>query len=221
MMPTVDASNNSRKRNIILAIGAIFIVIIVAIVVVFGLYLWKKNTLAIQVKSDLNKISVNMKSEYSKSGSFSVSVLTTDNINSKITGGVSFDGASYCFSGVSVSDKSVAFHIDSAGDGLVKSGTCAVESNVLKPAIPGGVAITFTTPYSINMSWNAATYADSYVMQCSTNNDFNVDLKTSKSTGNIGVCEKLKSKTSYFCRIKAVNKKGDSNWSMVIKASTN
>ena len=224
MPPNFPANDKSKLvHNLKVAGISLLIVIVTMAAVVGGLYWWGKYSTVSQVKDELKKAVLVMESKYNETGAYPASA--TDTIassNNKVVlnGSSSFDGTTYCISGISSSDKSVAFHVDStkASQGP-QSGTCETRSDLPVPPAPGGLAVAFANSDGVKVTWNATLYAKSYNMQCSTDSSFSNPI-TIDATDNSGMCEKLKTKTTYYCRVKATNSVGDSAWSATLQTST-
>jgi len=213
------ANGYQKNEKVIAAIIAVVTVVVVATVVVAVLYFWHKNDLTTQVKNDLNKVVASMESNHSKLGAYPSVIPTINDKNVQLSGDISFDGTSYCINGISKSDKSISFYIESKYSSIIKSGTCTTGSDIPAPSIPGGLATAFITISSVNLIWDSTPYATSYTMQCSTDNQFKSNITSIKTTIAAGVCKKLQANTTYYCRVKATNKKGDSAWSTIIIAT--
>ncbi|HZJ34725.1 MAG TPA: fibronectin type III domain-containing protein [Candidatus Angelobacter sp.] len=220
MPPNLQTTSKSKlKRNLIIAIISL---LIVAIVVV-GLYLWGRNPAVSLVKDELNKAVSAMESKRSETGAYPATItniiaLASDRV--KLSGSSSFDGTTYCITGTSSSDKSVVFHVDStkASQGI-QSGTCETSSDLSIPSTPGGLAVAFADSTGVKVTWDVTLYATSYTMQCSTDSDFSNPI-TTDVTDTTGMCEKLETNTTYYCRVKATNTVGDSAWSAILKTDT-
>lgn len=224
--PTLSPIAPKKKwiRIIVIGIVSLLVIAIVITAIIVGFNLWHQNSTTSQVKDELNKAVSAMESKRNETGAYPASI--TDTIassNDKVTlnGSSSFDGTAYCITGTSSSDKLVVFHVDStkAPQGP-QSGTCETRSDLPAPSAPGGLAVAFANSNGVKVTWDAALYANSYTMQCSTDSSFSNPI-TTNVTDNAGMCEKLKSETTYYCRVKATNKTGDGNWSVVLKTKTN
>lgn len=224
MPPNFPANDKSKLvHNLKVAGISLLVVVITMAVVVGGLYWWGKYHTVSQVKDELKKAVLVMESKYNETGAYPASI--TDTIASSndkvvLSGSSSFDGTTYCISGISSSDKSVVLHVDStkASQGP-QSGTCETRSDLPVSPAPGGLAVAFASSDGIKVTWNATLYAKSYSIQCSTDNSFSNPI-TTDVTDNSGMCENLKPNTTYYCRVKATNSVGDSAWSATLQAST-
>jgi Tfp pilus assembly protein PilE len=220
MPPITKIDNNNQIKHIIMTIiVAVVTVIIIASVVVVGLYFWHKNTLISQVKNDLNKVALVMESNHTKTGAYPASIPDINTKNSKLSGGSSFDGTTYCVSGVSSTDKTIIFHINSTSPNSPQSGNCVTGSDIPIPSMPGNLAVAFATTSNIKLTWNTTPYAANYTLQCATDDQF-ISSVSVKVTTTYGLCNKLQSGIIYYCRVMATNKKGNSDWSEIVRIST-
>ena len=224
MPPNFPANDkNKRVHNLKVAGISLLAVIVIMAAVVGGLYLLGKNLAISQVKDELNKAVSVMASKYNETGAYPASVtniIASSSDRVTLNGSSSFDGITYCISGISSSDKSVVFHVDSTKVSQgPQPGTCETRSDLPVPPAPGGLAVAFANSDGVKVTWNATLYANSYKMQCSTDSSFSnpitIDVKD-----NTGMCEKLKTNTTYYCRVKATNSVGDSVWSATLETST-
>jgi len=224
-MPPITSTPTKKitKRTIKLAaIGLVTLALIVAAVIA-GMYFIQKSIAAANVKDELNKIIPVLESKRQQTGAYPSTisdVLSTADSKVKLTGSTSFDGTSYCVTGINVSDKTAEFYIDSTKkDQGPVSGSCENRADLPVPLAVGGLAIAFSTSTDVKLTWNATSYATSYTLQCSDNSNFTTPVTVTVNE-NSGTCEKLKPNTSYFCRVKATNKVGDGSWSAVLKINT-
>jgi hypothetical protein len=216
-------TNIIKNPKVVLVAGVAAALIIVATLVVAGLYLVKQNTSASLVKEELNKVVSVMKDEKGKNGGYPASIDGLLSVSDKVelTGGGSFDGLSYCVAATSASDDSIVFHVDSTKSvSDILNGDCESGSDVSVPSAPSGIAVAFASSDSIKLTWNKTAFATSYSLQCSVNKEFS-NPTTVDSTNNEGVCTGLKPGTAYFYKVKAVNSAGASVWSMTSSYKTN
>jgi hypothetical protein len=224
MPPNFPAtSKNKPRRTLMIVVISIVIVIVITIAVVAGFYFWQKNTIIAQVKDELNKIVPAMESKRSETGAYPAvvtDVLASSNSNVKLSGGSSFDGTTYCVTGISTTDRLIIFHIDSAKSAQGPlAGSCETGANIPVPSIPGGLAIAFASSVAIKVTWNSSPHAINYTLQCSTDSNFSNPIAT-KVTDTTGTCENLKPNTTYYYRVKATNNTGDSAWSSLQRMKT-
>lgn len=224
-MPPITPTPTSKisKRTVKLAlIGLVSLAIVVAAIFAALYFIQKSNNINV-VKEDLNKAVASMESKKQQTGAYPSTisdVLSAARENVKLTGSSSFDGTSFCLTGINNSDKSAEFYVDSSKrDAGPISGSCDNRSDLPAPAAPGGLATVFAVSNDIKLSWNTTTYATEYTVQCSADSNFTTPV-TVKVNESSATCEKLKPNTTYYCRVKAANKSGDGNWSAVLKTST-
>lgn len=220
MPPTFPSSIQNKSKNykkvLIIVVVVLAVVTVAALTVIF---LSSLNSKSSQVKKELERIVSFMDSKRQETGGYPVSITSLDG-NVKITGGGSFDGTSYCVSGVNKSDASVAYFVDSsASTRNPQKGSCAESSSLTIPSIPGGLAVAFVTSKEIKVSWMTSPRAKEYVLECSLNKDFSDNLSISTSD-TFGICSDLKPHKLYYYRVKSTNQVGDSDWSAVQKIST-
>jgi len=220
---TSTLTNKISKRTVKLALIGLVSLAIIVIAIFAVLYFVQKSNAINVVKEDLNKAVASMESKKLQTGAYPSTisdVLSAASGNVTLTGSSSFDGTSFCITGINSSDKSAEFYVDSSKrEAGPISGSCDNRSDLPAPAAPGGLATVFSVSTDIKLSWNATTYATEYTVQCSADSNFTTPV-TVKVNENSATCEKLKPNTGYFCRDKASNKAGDGNWSAVLKTST-
>lgn len=88
---------------------------------------WRKSTLADQVKSDLNGAVSAMENARAFNNAYPVALPTTMVASNGVSlSGGSIDGKSYCVDGVSVTNPTITYYVDStSGDQGAQQGTCA------------------------------------------------------------------------------------------------
>jgi type II secretory pathway pseudopilin PulG len=225
MQPITNGNVKSQlRRNLSVAIIGVVLVAIISVVTIIGLSFWQKNTITSQVKNDLNKVVSAMATKKSSTGAYPntiADVLNLSGENVELSGGSSFDGTTYCIAGTSKSDKSIVFHVDSTNTNkgpLV--GTCTTGSDISTPLAPGNIAVAFASSSEIKLTWDASLYATNYKLQCAIDSQFTTVASSTDVTNAAGLCNNLKSNMAYYCRVKAVNKKGSSDWSTAVRMST-
>jgi hypothetical protein len=161
-----------------------------------------------------------MELNHTKTGAYPASIPDINTKNSKLSGGSSFDGTTYCINGVSSTDKTIVFHINSTSPNSPQSGNCVAGSDAPVPSMPGNLAIAFATISDIKLTWNISLYATAYQLQCAVDNKFTKVESDKNVTNTAGVCENLKPNTIYYCRVRATNKKSHSPWSVSASMTT-
>lgn len=218
----IQQPRNYKKLLIILISVVAFL--LVAGGVVFALYLINHQKLIDEVKTELGKVPSVMESAKKGSGGYPASIssnLLPGTSRVSLAGQGSFDGVSYCVTGVSKVDKSIVYHIDSSSSsGVATVGSCADAVDLPQPSIPAELAIGSVGPDQIDATWAKSLYASSYVLECSPNVDFSAPVthKTFKDT--TGACQGLKSSTLYYIHVKSGNSSKGSKWSSAITAKT-
>ncbi len=210
-----------QKRTVIAITVSILTVAVVAFLVVIALSAWYKNSLASEVKLDLQNIADVMEKSRVGGNGYLVEIPNNHNTEKVSTSGSSsFDGKSYCVTGVSKNDKSIVFHIGSNKSAKTpQSGSCIDDSKNVNPIVPASVAATAGVD-TISVTWLPSLYATGYTLQCATDIQFSKNLSTKNNTTAKSSCDKLQPNTEYFYRVRSTNPSGQSVWSLAGKLST-
>jgi hypothetical protein len=209
-------------KRIAIIVGSM---LLIAGITAGGLYLWHRQVLINEVKTELKKVPDLMNTARKKDGVYPTTI-TAKQLppQTKVTfvGLGSFDGTIYCVTGTSKQDSSIVYYIDSSNkskDPL--PGSCTNAPNLPKPLVPHELAVGSTAVDQIYLSWSSATYAGSYTVECSTNAGFTGSVASRTFQALTGACEGLNSSTLYYIRVRANNTSTAGDWSPSIQATTN
>ncbi len=214
-----------NHKKLIVIIVSIVVFLVMASGVVLALYLINHQKLIDEVKTELSKVPSVMDNAKKTNGGYPATISSTllpSTSQVSLTGQGSFDGVSYCVTGISKVDKSIVYHIDSSStSGIATVGSCAGAADLPQPAVPAELAIGSVGADQIDATWASSLYASSYVLECSPNADFSGPLTDKTVSRTVGACQGLKSSTLYYVRVKAGNSSKGSKWSSPITAKTN
>lgn len=201
------------------------IVVIAIIAVLTGIAIlsygaWRKSALEAQVKSDLNAAAGEMESVRNFGEGYPSNASPTE--NTIFTGGGSGDGDTYCIDGISIHDDSIRFYIDSTIAATIgaQPGSCADRTDVPLPEAPENLALVESTQTSLTLSWNSASYASSYTLQCATDLAYIINSASVTVTGTGGTVSSLIPLTTYYCHVRALNGVGQSDWTNSVTVNT-
>jgi prepilin-type N-terminal cleavage/methylation domain-containing protein len=207
--------------TIIELIVVIAVIAILATISIVGYGAWRNQTSATQVKNDLTNVASAMENARTFGSAYPTTIPTTVTASNNVVlvGGGSVDGKSYCVDGTTTLNSSIMYYVDSISKGP-QQGTCIGRITVPIPDIPTGLAILSATGTLITLSWNPASYAASYTVQCATDPAYVVGLQSTTTAGLTASFSSLAQVTTYNCRIKATNAVGESAWSVTINSNT-
>ncbi|HEY8992520.1 MAG TPA: fibronectin type III domain-containing protein [Candidatus Microsaccharimonas sp.] len=146
------------------------------------------------------------------------SIKSSDKV--KIEVSISTSGTSYCMAATSIGNAKIVYHMNEKTPAdAPEKGTC-VDTVTVAPSAPGDVAVASTGSTDITLEWSASPYAASYNLQCAQDDSFINGLKLQSVSGTSATVSGLSGDTAYTCRVAAVNKVGQSDWSLVVTAQT-
>jgi prepilin-type N-terminal cleavage/methylation domain-containing protein len=121
----------------LLVVIAVIGIIVTISVVSYGA--WKKDTIATQVKSDLNAVITAMESYRTFNNQYPVTVPSTVTPSSGVSfSGGSSDGVTYCVAATTTSDSTLQYYVDSSSAALgAQAGTCSITCPVGFIVVPG------------------------------------------------------------------------------------
>lgn len=200
------------------------IVVIAVIGILAGIVLvsygaWRTSVATSSVKSDLQHAASAMESNRTFNNAYPVIIPTNFTPSSGNTILLTLpDTQSFCIDGTTTQSASIQYYIDNltqANGATV--GTCASRTSL---PVPGVVAnVTFTTGATqIVVNWTLASpnYASQYLVQCALDPGFITGLIQQTALGGTTTTSTLNganATTTYYCRVRAVNANGQSDWS--------
>lgn len=222
MLITQTENKTKSGFTIVELLIVIAVIGVLATITVVGYGSWKRSAMTAVVKSDLNNVASAMEDYRNFNNGYPTTLPTTFSASEGVTLTMYAGGTatSYCIDGVSTEDPTIEFYIASeTKDQGALEGTCGPSQGI--PSVPTGLVVTSSTSTSVILSWTASTnYPLSYTAQCASDAAFIFDLRTSESpvaTTSIG---NLTPNTTIYCRVKALNNSGNSDWTATISSAT-
>jgi prepilin-type N-terminal cleavage/methylation domain-containing protein len=200
------------------------IVVIAVIGILAGIVLmsygsWRTSVATSSLKSDLVHAASAMESNRTFSNSYSTTIPTTFTASSGNTINVTTDTKSFCLDGTSTNSASIQYYIDNLTQTTgATSGTCIGRTSLPIPTIVTNVTFTTGTT-TIVVSWTLASpnnYATQYLVQCSVDPGFISGLIQQTNSSGTATTQTLtgaNSSSTYYCRVRAINNNGQSDWS--------
>jgi hypothetical protein len=146
------------------------------------------------------------------------SIKSSDKVKIEVT--ISTSGTAYCMAATSLGNTKIKYHMnDKTAVDAPQKGSC-VDDATVAPSTPGDVAVASTSATGITLEWSASPYAATYSVQCAQDDSFINGLKLQSASETSITVNGLSSNTAYNCRVAAVNKVGQSAWSLVVTAQT-
>jgi beta-mannanase len=123
---------------------------------------------------------------------------------------------------VSLSRGAVAIALATAAVLALTISASSALAGTPRPAAPSGLTVTVTSDSRINLAWtDSATNERSYTVERSKTGVTFSKLKTGLAANSTSYSDRgLTASTTYYYRVKAVNRKGSSAYSNVAKATT-
>jgi prepilin-type N-terminal cleavage/methylation domain-containing protein len=205
--------------TIVELIVVIAVIAILASVVLASYGSWRTSVATNSLKSDLEHAASAMESSRTFNNAYPVTLPTTFSPSANNTVILtSPDTKSFCLDGTTTQSGSIKYYIDNLTQvSGATSGTCAARTTL---PVPGSVAnVTFTTgSVNITVSWALASpnYATQYLVQCSLDPGFITGLLQVTANGATVTSATLNGAnavTTYYCRVRAANTNGQSDWS--------
>jgi len=212
----------SSAFTIVELIVVIAVIGILATISIISYNGWRTNTVTNQLKSDLTNAAAAMERDRSFGEGYPTALPSNFNPSEGVTISYSAgDARSYCLDGV-VAGTSIALYIDNqTSSSGPQEGTCSGRPVTTPPATSPTLTRGTQSNVSIAFTWTAVTGASTYNLQCSTDDAFVGGIvQNTAFTGTSGTLTGLSPSTGYFCRIKAVNSYGSSNWSSTVTGTT-
>lgn len=224
MEPTVISPIIQPKRSIIpkLIIGLIVLLIVVGVGILLFFQVQHMNRES-DVKNELVKQN-KILSASEKNGLFAKTLPDTIRSTKKVTISVivSGPGDNYCIEGSNKEDDSIVYHMDKKTDKTApQKGGCSQNTEAtVPPTRPDTLTVNTVTATGVVLEWKAALYAATYSVQCAKTTVFIDGLVLASFDSAQGTVTGLSENTDYFCRVAAVNKLGQSEWSNTVTIHT-
>lgn len=210
------------------------IVVIAVIGILAGIVLvsygsWHTTVATSSLKSDLEHAASAMESARSftnGSSGYPLAIPSTFTASANNTLTLTFpDTKSFCIDGTTTTATSVLYYIDNVTQANGASpGTCSTRASL---PVPGVVtAVTFTGgSLQIVVNWTLASpnYATQYLAQCALDPGFITGLIENTISGGSSTMATMtgaSAATTYYCRVRAVNGNGQSDWSAIVTGNT-
>lgn len=221
-------SINRDGFTIVELLVVIAVIAILATVITVSYGSWRTSIMQTAVRSDITAAAAALDSARSTNNGYPLAIPTSYSQSDSSTVTLSSVSAStYCLDGVANSSPTTVYYLDSraASEGP-KEGTCSTRPNLAPPAIPASVTIAASTGTSATVNWPYVVDATSYTLECAADAAYIYGPKeitvTTSAPGTIsGIVSDLTPSSSYFCRVKATNSKGTSQWSGSGTVATN
>lgn len=217
-----QAFTKKTAFTIVELIVVIAVIGILATISVISYGGWRTSTATNQLKSDLTNAAAAMERDRSFGEGYPTALPSNFNPSEGVTISYSTgDARSYCLDGV-VAGTSIALYIDNqTSSSGPQEGTCSGRPVTTPPATSPTLTRGTQSNVSIAFTWTAVTGASTYTLQCSTDDAFVSGMvENTAFSGTSGTLTGLSPSTGYFCRIKAVNSYGSSNWSSTVTGTT-
>ncbi len=134
---------------------------------------------------------------------------------------VAQDRKTYCIEASSMNTTdAINFHMDGATPELEPSAGLCGENAQNTPERVMGLTVASNSASAVSLTWKTIPDAYEYLLQCSATDSYTVIASSAKVSDIKGVVENLKVTDEYYCRVAAINSKGQGEWSESIKAET-
>jgi prepilin-type N-terminal cleavage/methylation domain-containing protein len=206
--------------TIVELIVVISVIAILASIILVSYGAWRTSTATSSLKSDLEHAASQTESYRTFNSTYPVPftlINFTPSANNTITP-TYLDSKSFCLDGTTTISASVKYYIDNLTQANgATSGTCATRASLPIPGVVTSVAFT-TGSTQISVSWSLAVpnYATQYLAQCALDPAFITGLLQATVTGATTTSASLSDAnpvTTYYCRVRALNTNGQSDWS--------
>jgi len=205
--------------TIVELIVVISVIGILAGIVLVSYGAWRTSVATSSLKSDLVNAASTMESNRTFDNKYPLTIPSTFSASSGNTITLTVpDTKSYCLDGTTTQSTSILYYIDntiqSSGPA---TGTCATRVTVAVPSSVSNILFTAGST-SIEVNWTLASpnYANEYLVQCALDPGFITGLIQNTALGATTTSTTLSganSTTTYYCRVRAMNANGQSNWS--------
>lgn len=219
----VVSSSSGRRVGGFTVVELIIVVAVIAIlatIVVVSYGSWRTGINRSVVRSDLIAAATAMENARNEDGAYPTTVPSSFSPSSNVVIAVSSATASaFCLNGTYPTTPSIQYYTDEKiKTGEPKTGTCASRTVANKPNILTNVTNVMASATQIQVQWSLASpnYASSYEVECAQDAAYITQIIKSTASGGTAtssIVSGAESGASYFCRVRAVNANGKSEWS--------
>jgi len=207
------------------------IVVITVIGILAGIVLisygaWRTSVATASLKSDLEHVGSAMESSRSFNNAYPTTIPTSFTPSSGNTITLTLpDAKSYCIDGTMTQSSSIKYYIDNLTQANGASvGTCATRTALPTPGAVTNVAFTAGST-TIVVTWTLASpnYANQYLVECAYDPGFITGLIQQTTLDGITTTMTMTgatASTTYYCRVRATNANGQSDWSSMSTGNT-
>lgn len=217
-------SNSSGRRvggfTVVELIIVVAVIAILATIVVVSYGAWRTGINKSVVRSDLIAAATAMENARNQDGAYPTVVPATFSPSSNVV--ITVVGATdkvFCLNGTYSTAPTIQYYTDETiKSAEPKTGTCASRVVANKPSILSNVTNVMANATQVRVQWSLASpnYATSYEIECAQDAAFITQLikgSASTATATSALVSGADSNASYFCRVRAVNANGKSEWS--------
>ena len=205
--------------TIVELIVVISVIGILAGIVLISYGAWRTEVATSSLKSDLEHAASAMESNRSFTNAYSLTIPATFTASAGNTVTLTYpDTKSFCLDGTSSNSASIKYYIDNLTQATgASSGTCATRTTLPVPSVVSGVNFTSgSTVIVVNWTLASPNYASQYLVQCAVDPGYITGLIQQTNASGTATSQSLSGAnpvTTYYCRVRAVNANGQSDWS--------
>ena len=223
--------NNFMKKAGFTIVELLIVIAVIgtlATITIVGYGAWRNSTLSAAVKSDLNNLISALESKNTFDNAYpvlSVGELTSlDNFTPSTNVSLSVfssDATSYCIDATSAEDTTIEYYAasETKDQGAVE-GTCDTRTTLPLPDVPENLTIISAVGTTVSLQWDSSLNAVDYTAQCAADTAFIFGLQSTTLTGTTTSISGMTPSTTVYCRVKASNNSGSSNWSATVSNDT-
>jgi len=200
------------------------IVVIAVIGILAGIVLvsfgaWRNQVATSSLKNDLIHAASAMESARTFNNAYTLTIPSSFTASSGNTITLTYpDTKSYCIDGTTTQSTTIKYYIDNLTQSNgATAGTCATRTTLPVPGVVTNVDFTAGSSVIV-VNWTLASpnYAAQYLVQCALDPGFITGLLQQTVNGSTTATASLSGAnavTTYYCRVRAVNANGQSDWS--------
>ncbi len=217
-------SNSSGRRvggfTVVELIIVVSVIAILAAIVVVSYGSWRTRINSSVVRSDLIAAATAMENSRNQDGAYPTSLPTTFSPSKNVV--ITVIGATdkaFCLNGTYSTAPTIQYYTDETiKSAEPKTGTCASRTIANKPALLTNVTNVMANATQVRVQWSLASpnYATSYEIECAQDGAYITQVikgSAATATATSTLVSGADSSASYFCRVRAVNANGKSEWS--------